>query len=127
LHQRSANKYHSANLWSNTCCGHPHPEEDTLSAAKRRLNEEMGINADITEIGAFHYRANLGNGLTEHEIDHVFIGKIDDGNLVHFNPDEVQNYRWIKLTTLEDELSLHPENYTTWLKPALDVLLQCNL
>src|SRR5678815_4333167 len=47
LQQRAAGKYHSAGLWSNTCCSHPRPGEDALAAARRRLREEMGIDAEL--------------------------------------------------------------------------------
>ena len=40
LQQRASNKYHSPNLWSNACCSHPTPGEDTIDAAHRRLKEE---------------------------------------------------------------------------------------
>ena len=43
LQKRSDNKYHSANLWTNTCCSHPSPGETTLNAAARRLDQEMKI------------------------------------------------------------------------------------
>ena len=41
VQKRAATKYHSANLWSNTCCSHPAPGETIQEAAVRRLNEEM--------------------------------------------------------------------------------------
>jgi len=43
LQRRALSKYHSGGLWSNTCCGHPRPGEDTRAAAARRLREEMGL------------------------------------------------------------------------------------
>ncbi|MBN1820393.1 MAG: isopentenyl-diphosphate Delta-isomerase, partial [Prolixibacteraceae bacterium] len=72
LQQRSAGKYHSALLWTNTCCSHPVPGELTENAAKRRLKEEMGMNAELKFLFKFQYKAPFDNGLTEHEIDHVF-------------------------------------------------------
>ena len=38
LQQRAVAKYHSGGLWTNTCCGHPRPGEDTHVAAARRLH-----------------------------------------------------------------------------------------
>ena len=43
LQKRAKKKYHSADLWSNTCCSHPQPGQETLAAAEKRLFEEMGI------------------------------------------------------------------------------------
>ena len=45
LQQRADGKYHSAGLWTNTCCSHPMPGEDTEQAAHRRLKEELGLEA----------------------------------------------------------------------------------
>ena len=39
LQRRAAIKYHSAGLWSNSCCGHPSPGEKTIDAAGRRLGD----------------------------------------------------------------------------------------
>src|SRR5688500_8369765 len=74
LHRRADGKYHSGGLWTNACCGHPRPGEETAAAAERRLLEEMGIGTDLAEAGVFTYHASVGAGLMEHEIDHVFSG-----------------------------------------------------
>ncbi len=44
LQQRAAGKYHSGGLWTNACCSHPRPGEDTADAARRRLLDEMGLD-----------------------------------------------------------------------------------
>lgn len=127
LQQRSSNKYHSANLWTNTCCGHPRPGENTLDAAQRRLEEEMGFVVDLQETGVFQYKAKIvGCDLIEHEIDHVFIGFYDDNNFL-VNPDEVQDCDWVDIEFLKQDLSQNPGEYTAWLTPALQVLLNYKL
>src|SRR5262249_61960364 len=45
LQQRSPKKYHSGGLWANSCCGHPRPGERTVTAARRRLAEERGVDS----------------------------------------------------------------------------------
>ena len=47
MQQRALNKYHSAGLWTNTCCSHPRNNESTIDAAQRRLKEEMGIECTL--------------------------------------------------------------------------------
>jgi len=119
LQQRSSNKYHSANLWSNTCCGHPRPNEKTIEAAKRRLFEEMGIKTELKEVGVFHYQEKLsGTDLIENEIDHVFVGEPIDAR-INPNPNEVQNYKWIEFSLLEHDLNQNPNKYTVWLSRVL--------
>jgi diphosphomevalonate decarboxylase len=123
LQQRQRDKYHSSNLWSNTCCGHPRKGEDTLDAAKRRLQEEMGIDiANLNSIGKFHYEAFFsGVNLTENEIDHVFVGFFEDDKL-SVNPKEVQDYRWFEISQLEHDVVKNQESYTAWFKQALELL-----
>lgn len=122
LQQRAFDKYHSAGLWTNTCCGHPEPHENTLVAARLRLNEEMGINTSLQEIGLFHYIAPFSNGLIENEIDHVIVGVYDGELLV--NPSEVAAYNWIDLIKLQQDLALDPLKYTVWFSKALQIILQ---
>src|SRR3954467_8781583 len=69
--RRAPGKYHSPGLWTNTCCGHPRPDEELGAAARRRLREETGIVCEIAHKTQFIYRAEFANGLTEHELDHV--------------------------------------------------------
>lgn len=114
LQQRALGKYHSEGLWSNTCCSHPLPGEKTADAAVRRLNEEMGIVAPLNFLYSFIYNAELDNGLTEHELDHVFWGMSDD--LPVINKAEVGNYKYISLPELQKDMLEYPDNYTEWLK-----------
>ena len=74
LQKRADRKYHSAGLWTNACCSHPKPGEETLAAAEIRLQEEMGFNTELKKAFDFIYKAPFDNGLTEYEFDHVFIG-----------------------------------------------------
>lgn len=125
LQQRNLQKYHSAGLWTNTCCSHPRPGEQIASAAKNRLKEEMGIEIDLTEIGTFKYQAAVGNDLIEHEYDYVFIGFIGSSD-ININRDEVADYRWISFDILQQELKDKPEQFTSWFKQALDIVI-CHL
>lgn len=118
LQKRANNKYHSANLWANTCCSHPYPQEDTLDAARRRLKEEMGINIDLEKKFDFIYQAKLDNGLTEHEFDHVYVGQYN--GQPHLNPAEASEYRWVEIRELKIEIRVQPKEFTEWLKIAID-------
>ena len=112
LQQRARNKYHSAELWTNACCSHPSPGEDTLSAANRRLVEEMGFSTSLKKIFEFTYKTHYDNGLTEHEFDHVFSGTYE-GNIKP-DPEEVKDYCFKNLDEIEASLQSHPAKYTSW-------------
>ena len=119
LQRRADGKYHSGGLWTNACCGHPRHGESTISAAARRLHEELGIECELTELASFIYRAELDNGLIEHELDHVFTG--------HFTgtprptPGEVQEIQWIFADDLRSWLEREPEVFTAWFAEAFEI------
>ena len=114
IQQRAASKYHSPTLWTNTCCSHPRDIETYEQAAHRRLKEEMGFDCDLEFKFSFIYKAHLDNNLTEHELDHVFIGTYNDEPKL--NPEEVMAYRWVDLMDLKKDIEKNPQNYTAWFK-----------
>lgn len=115
LQQRSRGKYHSGGLWSNTCCSHPYPDEPPATAARRRLREEMGFVCDVAPILHFTYRAPVGEGLTEHEYDHVFAGRVEEV-AIHPDPTEVSDWTWVPLSLLRADLESNPAQYTVWFR-----------
>lgn len=121
LQQRSHKKYHSAGLWSNTCCSHPMPGESVSGAASRRLKEEMGIKAELIPVFSFIYHADLESGLIEYEFDHVLFGISNE--LPAINKTEVQDYKLIALDALALDISKSPDTYTAWLKECMDKVI----
>lgn len=122
LQQRALDKYHSAGLWSNTCCSHPMPGESTPSAAVRRLKEEMGMSCELKPVFSFVYKAKFENGLTEYEYDHVFFGVTDLPPVI--NNEEVNDWRYISFDELERDMKEYPSHYTAWLKDCLRKVIQ---
>lgn len=116
LQQRALCKYHSGGLWTNACCSHPAPGEETAAAARRRLGEELGLDLEVSKVFDFVYKAEFDNGLTEHEFDHVFTGSWD--GLVQFNPDEVMAIRYLSMDALRESMEKEPEIYTAWFRIA---------
>ena len=119
LQRRAADKYHSGGLWSNTCCSHPAPNESPSAAAQRRLQEEMGFSCAVQSAFRRTYRAPVGAGLTEHEVDHVFVGRADDVT-VQANPNEVTEWRWVAPAALREDVSARPDQYTPWFRLLLE-------
>ncbi len=122
LQRRARTKYHSAGLWTNTCCSHPRPGESYYNAARRRLNEEMGFDSELTELFSFIYRIQLNNNLFEHELDQVFIGHYNGQPTP--NPDEVDDWKWMNISALKQDVQETPENYTYWFKLTLDRVVE---
>jgi isopentenyl-diphosphate delta-isomerase len=122
LQKRAANKYHSPLLWTNACCSHPMPGEATIDAAHRRLIEELGFDTELTHAFHFIYQTAFDNGLTEHELDHVFIGYYD--GTIHPNAHEVDVHQFFTIPQIEVELTSNADQYTSWFKIAFPELLK---
>ena len=114
MQQRALSKYHSPGLWTNTCCSHPRDGETLTEATSRRLMEEMGMTCEMHEVYTFIYKAPVGQGLTEHEFDHVWIGRSDETPQI--NREEVESWKYMSLSDLKVDIQLHPELYTEWFK-----------
>jgi isopentenyl-diphosphate delta-isomerase len=118
LQQRALHKYHSPGLWTNTCCSHQRDGEGNIEAGKRRLQEEMGFTTDLRESISFIYKAAFNNGLTEHEYDHILIGRYDGEPKL--NKDEVAAWKWMALEDIKNDMVRNPDTYTEWFKIIFD-------
>ncbi len=118
LQQRAHQKYHSPMLWTNTCCSHQRDGETNLVAGSRRLFEEMGFKTELKELFHFIYKAPFDNGLTEHELDHVMIGYFNENPTI--NPEEVEDYKWMKIEDIKSDMEQNPDIYTIWFKIIFD-------
>ncbi|MGV9411346.1 isopentenyl-diphosphate Delta-isomerase [Nocardia sp. NPDC003693] len=119
LQQRAGVKTRFPRLWTNTCCGHPLPGQPVADAAAVRLDEEMGMAARLTEVGAFVYQAaDPATGRVEYEFDHVLIGWGDEA-APRPNPEEVDDFAWVGIGELRSNMSLVPTGYTPWLPQVL--------
>ena len=117
IQQRALSKYHTPGLWANTCCTHPIWGEDAQVCANRRLQEELGITGlDLSHRGQVEYRADVGNGMTEHEVVEVFLAHATPAMPLAPNPAEVMDTRWLTPDALAAEIQAQPERYTPWLR-----------
>ena len=120
IQKRAAGKYHCAGLWANTCCSHPYAGQSLEEAVVLRLEQECGITGvAVREAGSFVYRAVFGNGLTEYEFDHVFIGEYSG----EFNPDpeEIEELKYVSIAEVKRGMLECPEKYAPWFITALGI------
>lgn len=121
LVRRAPGKYHSGGLWTNTCCSHPRPGEDTAAAAHRRLMEEVGFDTELEKAFTFTYEAKLDKGMTEHEFDHVFVGTFDGTPVLNLK--EADEMRYVNAEELAADMKQNPGAYTPWFRLSLQRVL----
>ena len=114
LQKRAIGKYHSGDLWSNTCCSHARIHEPLDVAAHKRLQYEMGFNCDLKKLFSLTYELPMLNGLKEHEFDYVFVGHSEA--TPHPNPEEVSDFKWMGIDAIKEDVTNHPSAYTEWFK-----------
>ena len=114
LQRRHPRKYHSGGLWANSCCGHPLPGEKTLSAARRRVVEELGVSVPLHLGFVTRYHEPLGNGMVENEIVYVFFGSAP----LSLNPNalEICETKFVELTALTHAIRRFPNHYAVWFR-----------
>ncbi|MGL6260212.1 isopentenyl-diphosphate Delta-isomerase [Vibrio sp. WXL103] len=114
VHQRALSKYHSAGLWTNACCSHPCKGETYLAGAHRRIQQEMGFDLTLYPVKSIIYKSKLADGLWEHELDQLFVGRYNGP--MQPNPDEVSAHTYISLETLQAQMIAEPDTFTEWFK-----------
>lgn len=114
LQKRAQDKYHSGGLWTNACCSHPNPGVDIGDSITSKLMSEMGIVLVPTFAFKFLYRAEVGNGLIEHEYDHVYAGICDATPSINLR--EVEDWKFISPAALLEHIDAFPALYTPWFR-----------
>ena len=117
IQQRALSKYHTPGYWANTCCTHPHWDEAPEACALRRMEEELGVTGiTVRYREEVEYRADVGQGLTEHEVVQIYVSDAPAGLIVTPNPDEVMAVEWVTLPDLARRIAEQPDQFTPWLK-----------
>lgn len=114
LQQRSASKRLWPGFWSNTCCSHPRRGESMSLATSRRLRDELNIKTALEFVYKFSYRAEFGTVGAEHELCHVYLGRVDGP--VAANEHEIAALRYVPADRLLQEFDAAPQQYTPWLQ-----------
>jgi len=117
LQRRALDKYHSAGLWTNTCCSHMLQGVTLEHFIHTRLLDEMGFDCDLKFVTKFHYHVDFGDGMIENEIDHIYVGYFE--GTPKPNPDEVCEWAWVSKEILLKDIDSQPEKYTYWFKNIL--------
>ena len=117
LTKRAKRKSLWGGYWDVSVVSHVLPGETIEEAAERRGREELGIEVDFTNLGAFYYFEKFGEA-SENEYCHVLVGK--SSQEIEFNPVEIEEIKKISVTELKQEIKDNQEIFTPWLKIALN-------
>lgn len=121
LQRRSHSKKTWGGVWSNSCCGHPRPRERIISAARRRLQEELGLDVDKIKIALPDYRFKAKrNRIIENEICPVLIAWT--GQDPRPNPREVAKICWVKWKQFIKSIAVQPQKYSPWCREEAHLL-----
>lgn len=101
-------------VWTNTCCGHPLPDEPVADAAARRLADELGLRLTRAELVLpdFRYRAVAPDGVVENEFCPVLIGNAEGEP--QLDPTEVLEYHWTPWPHLVAVATTVPRLISPW-------------
>ncbi|AVV45768.1 isopentenyl-diphosphate Delta-isomerase [Streptomyces sp. ID05-04B] len=118
IQQRALAKYHSPGVWSNTCCGHPYPNEAPFAAAARRTHEELGVSPSLlAEAGTVRYNhPDPDSGLVEQEYNHLFVGLVQSP--LRPQADEVGDTAFVTPAELAERHAKEP--FSSWFMTVLD-------
>ena len=128
--QRSDKKITFASCLTNSLCSHPlyndmeREEKDAIGvkrAAQRRLNYELGINVEISDIvyiTRFLYKAPYNEIWGEHEIDYLLIVRKDIS--LSPNPNEVSWCKWISKDQFKSTIASHGNRVGKWFQIIID-------
>ncbi|MFC8080231.1 isopentenyl-diphosphate Delta-isomerase [Streptomyces sp. NPDC057307] len=118
IQRRALGKYHSPGVWSNTCCGHPYPDEAPFAAAARRTYEELGISPTLlAEAGTVRYNhPDPASGLVEQEYNHVFVGLVQA--TPRPDPAEIHDTEFVTPAELDERHGAAP--FSAWFMSVLD-------
>ena len=112
LQHRAASKRLWPEFWSNSCCSHPRRGESMEIATQRRLQDELNVQAELEYVYKFSYQADFGELGAEHELCHVYLGKLQDE--VRANDQEIDSIRFLSAADLEAEFESAREQFTPW-------------
>ena len=114
IQKRSIKKELWGQYWSNSCCSHPRKGEDLYEAAIRRVQQELSIECSLNFLYKFQYHENYTESGSEHELCSVFYGLYD--GTISCNENEIEDWRMISSTQLNEEIGQSNILYTPWLK-----------
>jgi isopentenyl-diphosphate Delta-isomerase len=114
--RRALDKRTWPGVWTNSCCGHPTPDEPVEEAVVRRVRQELGIELSDVRVVLphFRYRAVMDDGTVENEICPVYVGTCRDPDAITPDPGEVADHAWEDWPTFRDSVLAGRRTVSPW-------------
>ena len=126
LTQRSMSKMLWPGDWDGTVASHPRQSETYVSAAERRLPQEIGISCKLDYLFKFEYHVPYKNVGSENEICGTLIGIIEDPRKIKLIKNEISAIKWVNFHELLVEIKKSPGIFCPWMLVALYFLPESN-
>ena len=112
MQKRHPQKLVWGGFWSNSCCTHPFVGETTIDSATRRIQEELGLKAQLRFHFKLKYQASFSDEHAEHELVSVYTGKVVNEPVI--DPQEIEELNWVTPKELDRDLVGARNLYTPW-------------
>lgn len=124
LTRRALGKRTWPGVWTNTCCGHPRPDEAVLDAVRRRTAEELGVDPGEPAVALpdFRYRAVDASGVVEHEVCPVHVAVLPSGTALRPDPAEVAETSWVPWPQVRRLVADAPALVSPWMAMQVEQL-----
>lgn len=97
IQQRSKNKKNNPLMWTLSVAGHVPSSMTYEEAAQMELTEELGFNTKLVV-----YEKMIFREPSETQIVTSFLGKFPKNAVIKINKDEIESYRFVTSTQLEN-------------------------
>lgn len=114
LTRRALSKPTWPGAWTNSVCGHPGPGESLADAVRRRVRDEVGVQAVGVRLllPTFRYRAVMADGVVENEMCPVLVATAEGE--VDADPQEVEDHTWVDWDDFRSEVLDGTRDISPW-------------
>ncbi len=117
IQRRTEDRPHAPGALDCSVSEHVKAGEDYLSAARRGLREELGLEGiDLEPVIKFR----MEYGPNDNEISELFQGRLTDPGRVHFDPQEVASVEAASTEELEEWIKERQRPFARWFEQMLN-------
>ena len=101
-------------VWTNSCCGHPAPDEAMNDAISRRVKYEIGMEVSDLKliVPDYRYTTPPHNGIIENEVCPIYFAR--SNQVPQPNSEEVSDYEWMSWKAYTKRLTSDTKDLWSW-------------